>query len=212
MGADFAPLLTLFLARPHCVPTKGLERSRPRKTGRLTNPLRYEAATDRYVEVGWDEAFDGIAKVLKSLEKKSVVFYSSGHASLEASYLYALLARLYGNNNLPQSSNMCHETTSVGLNKVIGSPVGTIVWEDLEKAGAFFFFGQNPGSNSPRFLHPLQDAKKRGARIVTFNPILEQGLISFINPQSPAEMLTGMRRRFPINIIRCRRAAISRRS
>ncbi|MDM9649131.1 FdhF/YdeP family oxidoreductase [Rhizobium sp. S163] len=160
-------------------------------TGRLTHPLRYEAATDRYVEVGWDEAFDGIAKVLKSLEKESVVFYSSGHASLEASYLYALLARLYGNNNLPQSSNMCHETTSVGLNKVIGSPVGTIVWEDLEKADAFFFFGQNPGSNSPRFLHPLQDAKKRGARIVTFNPILEQGLISFINPQSPADMLTG---------------------
>ncbi len=160
-------------------------------TGRLTHPLRYEAATDRYVEVGWDEAFDGIAKVLKVLEKESVVFYSSGHASLEASYLYALLARLYGNNNLPQSSNMCHETTSVGLNKVIGSPVGTIVWEDLEKADAFFFFGQNPGSNSPRFLHPLQDAKKRGARIVTFNPILEQGLISFINPQSPADMLTG---------------------
>jgi molybdopterin-dependent oxidoreductase alpha subunit len=160
-------------------------------TGRLTHPLRYEAATDRYVEVGWDEAFDGIAKVLKVLEKDSVVFYSSGHASLEASYLYALLARLYGNNNLPQSSNMCHETTSVGLNKVIGSPVGTIVWEDLEKADAFFFFGQNPGSNSPRFLHPLQDAKKRGARIVTFNPILEQGLISFINPQSPADMLTG---------------------
>ena len=160
-------------------------------TGRLTHPLRYDAGTDRYVEVTWDEAFDGIAKVLKTLEKESVVFYSSGHAGLEASYLYALLARLYGNNNLPQSSNMCHETTSVGLNKVIGSPVGTIVWEDLEKADAFFFFGQNPGSNSPRFLHPLQDAKKRGARIVTFNPVLEQGLISFINPQSPVDMLTG---------------------
>jgi molybdopterin-dependent oxidoreductase alpha subunit len=86
---------------------------------------------------------------------------------------------------------MCHETTSVGLNKVIGSPVGTIVWEDLEKADAFLFFGQNPGSNSPRFLHPLQDAKKRGARIVTFNPVVEQGLVSFVNPQSPVDMLTG---------------------
>ncbi len=160
-------------------------------TGRLTNPLRYDAGTDRYVEVTWDEAFASIAKILQRLEKESVVFYSSGHAGLEASYLYALLARLYGNNNLPQSSNMCHETTSVGLMKVIGSPVGTVVWEDLEKADAFFFFGQNPGSNSPRLLHPLQDAKKRGARIVTFNPILEQGLISFVNPQSPVDMLTG---------------------
>ncbi|MET1045943.1 MAG: FdhF/YdeP family oxidoreductase [Hyphomicrobium sp.] len=160
-------------------------------TGRLTHPLRYDAGTDRYVEVTWDEAFAGIAEILQRLEKESVVFYASGHAGLEASYLYALLARLYGNNNLPQSSNMCHETTSVGLMKVIGSPVGTVVWEDLEKADAFFFFGQNPGSNSPRFLHPLQEAKKRGARIVTFNPILEQGLISFVNPQSPVDMLTG---------------------
>jgi molybdopterin-dependent oxidoreductase alpha subunit len=160
-------------------------------TGRLTQPLKYDHGTDRYVKVNWDEAFDAIGDLLRRLEKESVVFYASGHASLEASYLYALLARVYGNNNLPQSSNMCHETTSVGLNNVIGSPVGTVVWEDLDKADAFFFFGQNPGSNSPRFLHPLQDAKKRGARIVTFNPILEQGLVSFVNPQSPVDMLTG---------------------
>jgi molybdopterin-dependent oxidoreductase alpha subunit len=161
------------------------------KEGRLTHPLRYDAATDRYVEIGWDEAFSSIGTVLQRLEKESVVFYASGHAGLEASYLYALLARLYGNNNLPQSSNMCHETTSVGLKKVIGSPVGTVVWEDLEKADAFFFFGQNPGTNSPRFLHPLQAAKQRGARIVTFNPILEQGLVSFVNPLSARDMLTG---------------------
>jgi molybdopterin-dependent oxidoreductase alpha subunit len=161
------------------------------QTGRLTHPLRYDAATDRYVEVGWEEAFENAGRTLKALPRESVVFYSSGHAGLEASYLYALLARAYGNNNLPQSSNMCHETTSVGLNKVIGSPVGTIVWDDLEKADAFFFFGQNPGSNSPRFLHPLQEAKKRGARIVTFNPVIEQGLVSFVNPQSPVDMLTG---------------------
>ncbi|MCJ8056926.1 FdhF/YdeP family oxidoreductase [Shinella curvata] len=160
-------------------------------TGRLTHPLRYDAGADRYVETTWDEAFTAIGKVLKPLLRESVVFYSSGHAGLEASYLYALLARAYGNNNLPQSSNMCHETTSVALNQVIGSPVGTIVWEDLEKADAFFFFGQNPGTNSPRFLHPLQEAKKRGAKIVTFNPVIEQGLVSFVNPQSPVDMLTG---------------------
>lgn len=161
------------------------------KTGRLTHPLRYDAGRDRYEAVDWEVAFEEIAKELNALEPESAVFYSSGHAGLEASYLYALMARLYGNNNLPQSSNMCHETTSVGLKKVIGSPVGTIVWEDLEQADAFFFFGQNPGTNSPRFLHPLKDAKKRGASIVTFNPIIEQGLVAFVDPQSARDMATG---------------------
>lgn len=161
------------------------------KEGRLTHPLRYNATTDRYEAVRWEDAFRQIGDVLKALDPKRVVFYSSGHAGLEPAYLFALLARLYGTNNLPQSSNMCHETTSVGLKKVIGSPVGTVVWDDLEQADAFFFFGQNPGTNSPRFLHPLQDAKRRGAKIVTFNPIREQGLVSFINPLDVAEMLTG---------------------
>ena len=161
------------------------------KTGRLTHPLRYDSANDRYVAVTWQEAFTGIAAALKPIEPNEAVFYASGHAGLEAAYLYALLARAFGTNNLPQSSNMCHETTSVGLTKVIGSPVGTIVWDDLAQADAFFFFGQNPGTNSPRFLHPLKDAKERGAKIVTFNPIVEQGLVSFVDPQSPAAMLTG---------------------
>jgi molybdopterin-dependent oxidoreductase alpha subunit len=160
-------------------------------TGRLTHPMRYNAKTDRYEAVSWDEAFAGIGATLKRLDPKKVVFYSSGHAALEPSYLYALLARLYGTNNLPQSSNMCHETTSVGLKKVIGSPVGTVNWDDLALTEAFFFFGQNTGQNSPRFLHPLQEAKKRGARIVTFNPVREKGLIEFTNPQNPAQMLTG---------------------
>jgi len=160
-------------------------------TGRLTHPLHYDAETDRYVAISWEDAFSEIGKTLTSTERDSAVFYSSGHAGLEASYLYALLARTYGNNNLPQSSNMCHETTSVGLTKVIGSPVGTIVWDDLEQTDAFFFFGQNPGTNSPRFLHPLKDLKDRGGKIVTFNPVIEQGLVSFVDPQSPAAMLTG---------------------
>ena len=161
------------------------------KTGRLTHPMRYNAQTDRYEEVSWDDAFAGIGAALKAVPKDSAVFYASGHAGLEASYLYALLARAYGNNNLPQSSNMCHETTSVGLTKVIGSPVGTIVWDDLNKTDAFFFFGQNPGTNSPRFLHPLKDCKDRGCKIVTFNPVIEQGLVSYVDPQSPTAMLTG---------------------
>jgi molybdopterin-dependent oxidoreductase alpha subunit len=161
------------------------------KAGRLTEPLRYDAATDRYVAVSWEEAFASIGTTLRSLEPDSAVFYASGHAGLEAAYLYALLARAFGTNNLPQSSNMCHETTSVGLTKVIGSPVGTIVWDDLEQADAFFFFGQNPGTNSPRFLHPLKAAKDRGAKIVTFNPVIEQGLVAFVDPQNPLAMLTG---------------------
>ena len=160
-------------------------------TGRLTHPMRYDAATDRYVEISWDAAFAGIAAAMAPMAPDEAVFYASGHAGLEPSYLYALLARAFGTNNLPQSSNMCHETTSVGLTKVIGSPVGTIVWEDLKEADAFFFFGQNPGTNSPRFLHPLKEAKDRGAKIVTFNPIIEQGLVSFVDPQSPVQMMTG---------------------
>jgi molybdopterin-dependent oxidoreductase alpha subunit len=161
------------------------------REGPLTSPMRYDRDSDRYVEVTWEEAFSEIGRMLKSLPRQEVIFYSSGHAGLEASYLWALMARLYGNNNLPQSSNMCHETTSVGLKKVIGLPVGTVIWDDLEMADCFFFFGQNPGTNSPRFLHPLKDAKDRGARIVTFNPVREQGLISFVDPQNLYDMVSG---------------------
>ncbi len=161
------------------------------QTGRLTHPMRYDPATDRYVETNWADAFAEIGKELRRLDPKSAVFYASGRASLETSYLYALYARLYGHNNLPDSSNMCHETTSVGLKKVTGSPVGTCVLSDFEKCDAIFFFGQNTGTNSPRFLHPLQEAVKRGCKIVTFNPVREKGLVEFVNPQSPTEMLTG---------------------
>jgi len=159
--------------------------------GRLTHPMKYDPATDKYITVTWEEAFQAIGTELRSLDPKSTVFYASGRASLETSYLYALFARLYGHNNLPDSSNMCHETTSVGLKKVIGSPVGTCVLSDFDHCDAIFFFGQNTGSNSPRFLHPLQEAVKRGCKIVTFNPVREKGLIAFVNPQSPTQMLTG---------------------
>ncbi|MFC3125959.1 FdhF/YdeP family oxidoreductase [Pseudoroseomonas globiformis] len=158
--------------------------------GRLTHPLRYDAASDRYVPCDWQEAFSAIGAELKAVDPKSTVFYASGRASLETSYLYALFARLYGHNNLPDSSNMCHETTSVALKELIGSPVGTCVLDDFEQCDAIFFFGQNTGTNSPRFLHPLQKAAERGCKIVTFNPIQEKGLTSFINPQRPVQMLT----------------------
>lgn len=159
--------------------------------GRLTHPMRYDHETDRYLPVAWDVAFAEIAAELKLLAPRDTVFYASGRASLETSYLYALFARMYGHNNLPDSSNMCHETTSVALKSVIGSPVGTCVLDDFETCDAIFFFGHNTGSNAPRLLHPLQEAVKRGAKIVTFNPIREKGLERFKNPQSPVEMLTG---------------------
>ena len=159
--------------------------------GRLTHPMRYDAATDKYVACGWDEAFAAIGKELRRLDPESTVFYSSGRASLETSYLYALFARIYGHNNLPDSSNMCHETTSVGLKKVIGSPVGTVAYNDFKLCDAIFFFGQNPGTNSPRFLHPLQDAVRRGVKVVTFNPVRERALEVFLNPQNARDMLTG---------------------
>ena len=161
------------------------------QTGRLTHPLRYDTGSDRYLPCSWDEAFMAIGAELRALDPKSVIFYASGRASLETSYCYALFARLYGTNNLPDSSNMCHETTSVALNTVIGSPVGTTVYADFARCDAMFFFGQNTGSNSPRFLHPLQDAVRRGCRIVTFNPVREKGLETFINPQEPLAMITG---------------------
>ena len=159
--------------------------------GRLTEPLRYDAASDKYLACSWQEAFAGISKELKLLDPKSVVFYLSGKASLETSYLFGLFARFYGHNNLPDSSNMCHETTSVGLKQATGSTVGTCVLEDFDHCDAIFYFGQNPGTNSPRFLHPLQEAVKRGCKIITFNPVREAGLVQFINPQSPLEMLSG---------------------
>ncbi|WP_250510239.1 FdhF/YdeP family oxidoreductase [Caballeronia sp. GACF4] len=158
--------------------------------GRLTEPMRYDAATDRYVPVPWQQAFDEIGAMLRDARPKRSVFYTSGRASLETSYMFQLFARLYGTNNLPDSSNMCHESTSVALPETIGAPVGTVTLDDFEHTDCFFFFGHNTGTNAPRMLHPLQEARKRGARIITFNPIKERGLVSFANPQSPVEMLS----------------------
>jgi molybdopterin-dependent oxidoreductase alpha subunit len=159
--------------------------------GRLTEPLKWDAPSDKYVRVSWEDAFKDIAAQLNRLEPKSVVFYASGRASLETAYMYQLMARLYGNNNLPDSSNMCHESTSVGLAQTIGVPVGTVILDDFEHTDCIIFFGQNVGTNSPRMLHQLQDARQRGVPIVTFNPLRERGLVAFVNPLSPYQMLTG---------------------
>jgi len=136
--------------------------------GRLTAPLRWDASTDKYVEVSWDEAFADIGARLQALDPNSVVFYMSGRASLETAYLYQLLPRMYGCNNLPDSSNMCHESTSVALPKTIGVGVGTVTLDDFDHTDCIFFFGQNVGTNSPHMLHSLQEARKRHVPIVTW--------------------------------------------
>jgi molybdopterin-dependent oxidoreductase alpha subunit len=159
--------------------------------GRLTHPMRYDVASDRYVAVSWEDAFREIGEELRGLEPEQAVFYTSGRASLEASFMYGLFARAFGNNNLPDSSNMCHETSSAALPESIGVPVGTCTLDDFAHTDCIFFFGQNVGTSSPRMLHQLQEASRRGVPIVTFNPLRERGLVEFVNPQSPAEMLSG---------------------
>jgi anaerobic selenocysteine-containing dehydrogenase len=152
--------------------------------------MRWDSSSDKYVPVSWAEAFADIGAKLRPLAPESVVFYSSGRTSLEASYMYQLLARMYGNNNMPDSSNMCHESTSVALPQTIGVAVGTVKIEDFGHTDCVMFFGQNVGVNSPRMLHQLKDVRDRGMPIITFNPLREAGLVSFTDPQSPLQMLT----------------------
>jgi molybdopterin-dependent oxidoreductase alpha subunit len=158
--------------------------------GRLTHPLRWDEATDKYVPVSWENAFEEIGRELKQFDPKNVEFYTSGRASLETSYMYQLFARIYGSNNLPDSSNMCHESSSVGLPQSIGAAVGTAILSDFQNCDCIFYIAQNVGTSSPRLLHDLQDAVDRGVKVVTFNLLREPGLERFINPQAPTEMLT----------------------
>src|SRR5690625_183880 len=158
--------------------------------GRLTHPMYYNAETDRFETVSWQEAFEGIARQLQAIEDPTRVdFYTSGRTSNEAAFVYQLFARLYGNNNFPDCSNMCHEPTSVGLPQSIGVGKGTVTLDDFEQADAIFCVGHNPGTNHPRMLTSLRAAELRGAKIIVVNPLLERGLQRFTPPQDPAEML-----------------------
>jgi molybdopterin-dependent oxidoreductase alpha subunit len=159
--------------------------------GRLTEPMRWDPATDTYKPVSWEAAFDEIGRELRALKPESVEFYTSGRASLETAYMYQLFARMYGSNHLPDCSNMCHETSSVALPQSIGASVGTAVLSDFQNTDCIFYIAQNVGTSSPRLLHDLQDAVDRGVKIVAINPLRERGLERFINPQSPSQMLTG---------------------
>ncbi|WP_454256160.1 FdhF/YdeP family oxidoreductase [Pseudomonas sp. Marseille-Q8238] len=159
--------------------------------GRLTEPLRYDAASDRYRAVSWDDAFALIAQHLNALDSPNQAeFYTSGRASNEAAYLYQLFVRAFGSNNFPDCSNMCHEASGVALGESIGVGKGSVTFADFEHADAIFVLGQNPGTNHPRMLEPLREAVKRGAQVVAFNPLKERGLERFQHPQHALEMLT----------------------
>ena len=152
--------------------------------GRLVEPLILKPGEDHYQPISWDEAFELIARHLNQLDSADqAAFYTSGRTSNEAAFLYQLFVREFGTNNLPDCSNMCHESSGVGLNETIGVGKGTVSLQDIEQADAVFVFGQNPGSNHPRMLSTLQTAKRNGATIVAVNPLDETGLKCFKNPQ-----------------------------
>ena len=160
--------------------------------GRLTAPLRYDAASDRYQPIGWDQAFELIGARLNALASPhDAIFYTSGRTSNEAAFLYQLFVREFGTNNFPDCSNMCHEPSGYAMREAVGVGKGTVQLADFQLADAIFIFGQNPGTNHPRMLGELRAAAKRGAAIVSFNPLRERGLEKFQNPQSASEMLSG---------------------
>ena len=159
--------------------------------GRLTDPMRYDAQTDKYVPVSWDDAYKLIASHLHKLDNPhQAAFYTPGRAGNEAAFVYQLFVRMFGTNNFPDCSNMCHEATSRGLPSTVGVGKGTVTLDDFEHPDTLLIFGQNPATNHPRMLGELRECSKRGATIVSINPLRERGLERFADPQSVVEMLT----------------------
>ena len=158
--------------------------------GRLTEPLVRRPGDSHYRPISWDQAFELLAGELLALpDPDQAVFYTSGRTSNEAAFLYQLFVRQYGTNNLPDCSDMCHESSGVALRETLGVGKGTVQLEDFDQADTIFVLGQNPGTNHPRMLTTLQQAARRGCRIVSINPLAEVALSRFRHPQNPLEML-----------------------
>lgn len=154
------------------------------KQGRITAPMVLRSGATHYEPITWDEAFALIAGELNALDSPDeAVFYTSGRTSNEAAFLYQLFVRQFGTNNLPDCSNMCHESSGSALGETIGVGKGTVTLEDFNQAQAIFVIGQNPGTNHPRMLSALQKAKQNGCRLVHINPLPEVGLTHFKHPQ-----------------------------
>ncbi|MFF2505493.1 FdhF/YdeP family oxidoreductase [Streptomyces sp. NPDC058067] len=160
--------------------------------GRLTHPMYLAEGAERYEPVSWERAFDIVAEELAALSSPDeAVFYTSGRTSNEAAFLYQLFAREFGTNNLPDCSNMCHESSGSALTETIGIGKGSVSLEDLCTSDLIIVAGQNPGTNHPRMLSALEKAKANGAKIITVNPLPEAGLERFKNPQTPQGMFKG---------------------
>ena len=162
------------------------------KRGRLTEPLHLAPGAAHYAPISWDDAYRIIATELEALDSPDeAAFYTSGRTSNEAAFAYQAFVRAFGTNNLPDCSNMCHESSGDALDQTIGIGKGSVSLEDIEHADLLLIIGQNPGTNHPRMLSSLEQAKKRGARVVSINPLPEAGLTRFKNPQSPRGLLRG---------------------
>jgi molybdopterin-dependent oxidoreductase alpha subunit len=160
------------------------------KQGRLTHPMLLRESGTHYEPVSWDEAFALIAAELNALAlPDEAIFYTSGRTSNEAAFLYQLFVRQFGTNNLPDCSNMCHESSGSALTETIGIGKGTVTLEDFNLAQVIFIIGQNPGTNHPRMLTALQKAKRQGCKIVHINPLPEVGATRFLHPQDILHLL-----------------------
>ena len=154
------------------------------RQGRLAHPMIKRPQATHYESISWEDALDLVASSIKAMEKPDRgVYYTSGRTSNEAAFLYQALVRALGSNNLPDCSNMCHESSGKALSQTIGIGKGTVHLEDFERSDLILVIGQNPGTNHPRMLTALRDAKKKGARIVSINPLPETGLQRFKHPQ-----------------------------
>ncbi|MEE4022403.1 FdhF/YdeP family oxidoreductase [Gordonia sp. PKS22-38] len=159
------------------------------KQGRITHPMIKRPGGTHYEPIDWPEAYRLIGAQLNELDPDEAIFYTSGRASNEAAFAYQLFARAYGTNNLPDCSNMCHESTSIALAESIGIGKASVVLSDVHEADLIVLQGHNPGTNHPRMLTHLEEAKRNGAKILSINPLKEAGLLHFQNPQSPSGVL-----------------------
>ncbi|MGO2339574.1 MAG: FdhF/YdeP family oxidoreductase [Psychrobacter sp.] len=181
-----------FFARHTVTELQGWSGYELEHSGRLSEPLYYDAAQDRYIAISWEAAYQRIAEQFKQLNSPDeALFYTSGRVTNEPAFMYQLFVRCFGTNNLPDCSNMCHEPTSVMLGKQLGIGKATVRLEDFEQAKLILMFGQNPATNHPRMLEMLAHAHEQGCRIISINPMREQGLSKFRNPQKPTHMAAG---------------------
>ncbi|WNJ17252.1 FdhF/YdeP family oxidoreductase [Pontibacter sp. G13] len=160
------------------------------KQGRITHPMVLNPDSDHYEPISWEDAFRLLGTTLNGLaHPDEAVFYTSGRTSNEAAFLYQLFVRMFGTNNLPDCSNMCHESSGQGLSQTVGIGKGSVTLEDIHEAEVVMVVGQNPGTNHPRMLSALQICKQRGGKVVTVNPLPEAGLIRFKHPQHLGDLM-----------------------